>query len=490
MPCSIALLALFTPLALATEGGWPELFVPSTATAPRPGDHAIIVGIEDYDHMLDVPGAERAASAWHRWFSQGLGVPSEHLRLFLGSDAHPDAIAAALTNAALEAHHDASVWLVYIGQASPGCDGTDALLFSPTAGPEAAGFIQGAVSLASLQSLLELGGHQQSVLLIDASVNERDRSLDKLGCEPLPIMPPIQLEGDHRSVLVTAAGPDEFAGSLYGTELPAFSSLMLGALRGWADADQDGSVTAAEAVTWVAGVLQATERRLPQNPEIWGTGADLVLAEAALPSPSLGEMLYEVARVQTRVSAEQLAWSPPESPPAPASPAEPDAAAQASHDQITGEMRHLSKRNAWKGVEQAFLDLEALAAAGARPSAEDLLLGAQAARALGKVDAVVTRLEQLQHLSPSPETRSWLEEIVDNYGSVNLRDRSGTGAVLSAVRMPLAPDQRATIDAAVTQVEQTGRFRGRLPWGSYRFGERLFIVVPGDAELEVVLRRR
>ncbi len=476
--------------AAQADGGWPELYTPTASTAPQPGDVAVVVGIEDYDHLLDVPGAEAAARAWHRWFDQALGVPGDQLELLLGAEATAEAMASAVTEAALEVGAGARVWFVYIGQASPSCDGRDALLFASNAGPEAAGFYHGAFTWSSLEGLLDMGSHGSAVVLIDASINERDRSLDRLACELLPVMPPVSLVPSSRSVLLTAARSDEFAGSLYGTAQPAFASLMLGALRGWGDSDGDGAVRASEATAWIRTVLGATERRLPQNPQIWGDDSQAVLAMATLPSPALDAMLFEVARHATQARAPELGWAPQPvlAPEATALP--PDTAAQASHDQLTGEMRHLGRRNAWKGVEQAFLDLEALAPQGVVPSEEDLSLGAQAARALGKVDAVVDRLARLQAIAPSTEGQQWLDEISRSYGAVSLRDRSGGGATLEVARMPLAPDQRACIDAAIAAVAESGRFDGLLPWGVYRFGQRSFMVVPGDPSVEIVLRRR
>jgi hypothetical protein len=472
------------------EGGWPDLHQPVTAAIPRPGDVAVVIGIEDYDSMLDVPGAVATAEAWQRWFQQGLGMEAPRIRLLTGAEATPDAMAAAVTEAALEVGPDEGLWFVFIGQASPSCSGDDALLFAADAGPEAAGYLKGAFTWSSLEGLLEIGAHQRAVILLDAAINERDRSLDKLGCEMLPVMPPVQLEPSDRSVLITAARPEEFARSLLGAELPAFSNLMLGALRGWADSSGDGQVTAAESVRWIGELLRATERRLPQHPQVHGAGGDLPLVAAAMPAPDLDAMLYQVALAQAQRRAATLSWSPgaSEGLAAPAA-TEPDAEAIGTRDQLLSEMRHLSRRNAWKGVEQAFMELEQLADRGIQPGAEELSLGAQSARALGKVDAVHARLERLQIVQPDQESRQWLDELTRSYGQVSLRTRR-SGASLSAVRMPLAPDQRAAIEAAAEQVATTGRFEGRLPWGVYRLGERAFVVLPGERVLEVEADRR
>ena len=63
--------------------------------------------------------------------------------------------------------------------------------------------------------------------------------------------------------LLTAARNDEYAGLLPGANRPAFSYLALGGIRGWADVDQDGSVTALEVREYVDRVLRllADDRR-------------------------------------------------------------------------------------------------------------------------------------------------------------------------------------------------------------------------------------
>ena len=313
-----------------------------------------------------------------------------------------------------------------------------------------------------------------------------------------------------------------------------------------ADVDGDGQVTTTEALDWARYTLQATQRRMTQTPELWGSGADLVLAHPSGSPPERAALLYELARHhQQRRSSEidqaredlegqaERAWRDVVreggAPEAVSkwldgyqgakvevhgqrrwavitelgaarqaagmtsdlnATAQADPQATASHDQISSEMRHLAKRNAWKGVERAFLDLEALSNQGEHPSIEDLDLAAQAARALGKADAVHQRLTAMAALDPAiPGVLQWLNEIEASYGRVNMRDRAGTGATLTPARMPMAPDQRAAIQAAAEELEAEGRFQGRLPWGAYSFGERMFVVIPGDREIEITLSR-
>lgn len=84
---------------------------------------------------------------------------------------------------------------------------------------------------------------------------------------------------------------DEYAGPLPGAERPAFSYLALGSLRGWADNDGDGTVTAQEVRDYSQYVLQyflAGERS--QQPMLAGSPTDLALAAAGEPGPDLRQL--------------------------------------------------------------------------------------------------------------------------------------------------------------------------------------------------------
>ena len=80
------------------------------------------------------------------------------------------------------------------------------------------------------------------------------------------------------TLVLSAGAGDEFAGPLPGLRprRPAFSYLLLGAFRGWGDANGNGWVTAKEAVDFAnAGLSRLIERS--QTPQLVGAG-ELVLA--------------------------------------------------------------------------------------------------------------------------------------------------------------------------------------------------------------------
>ena len=92
----------------------------------------------------------------------------------------------------------------------------------------------------------------------------------------LPVAGKAALPG--KPILFTAAGGSEFAGPLPYTERPAFSYLVLGALRGWADEDGDKQVTAEEALDYTRNVLSATITGRTQTPSLAAGDKKAVLA--------------------------------------------------------------------------------------------------------------------------------------------------------------------------------------------------------------------
>jgi hypothetical protein len=161
---------------------------------------------------------------------------------------------------------------------------------------------------------------------------------------------------------------------------------------------------------------------------------------------------------------------------------------EAEHIRLTEEMRRLSKRNAWKGVEAAFVELEQLRdKRDVELSYEDYWLGAQSARAMGDINAVYNRLKLAAKADGTREVIEWLSDLDTNYGQVVLESKKKEVVALTPAAMPFAPDQRAAIEAAQAQVAEGGEYSGLLPKGAYTFGPESITVVAGADPIELVL---
>ena len=99
--------------------------------------------------------------------------------------------------------------------------------------------------------LLSKGAQAKTVVLLDSCFSGKSSDGRELasGLQPLVAVYAQPQARDPRLVMMTAAKSDEFAGPLPDADdaRPAFSYLILGALRGWA---HEGRVTAREAVDY------------------------------------------------------------------------------------------------------------------------------------------------------------------------------------------------------------------------------------------------
>lgn len=145
---------------------------------------------------------------------------------------------------------------------------------------------------------------------------------------------------------------------------------------------------------------------------------------------------------------------------------------------LTEELHALAQRQAWTGVERVF---EALERRGVVFGYEELVYGAQAARAAGNMAVARDRLVAAARLKGSREVIDSLAAIDATFGTVQLVGPRRPPVQLEAAEAPFDPDQRAALEAARQEVAETGGFTGLLPRGSYVFGDQGFTVEPGIA---------
>jgi len=86
-----------------------------------------------------------------------------------------------------------------------------------------------------------------------------------------------------RTVLLLGTRPEQQASVTPGLGIPAFSTVLLGALRGWADADRDGDIAAGE-VRDYARKLYA-QLSLPGDPVLVGEDAIVLTQDARERAP-------------------------------------------------------------------------------------------------------------------------------------------------------------------------------------------------------------
>ena len=215
---------------------WPDLSRPAPKVGGGEDDVVVIVGIEDYDHVAPVPGAEQNAVDWYKYMVKTRVVPTDRVTLLLNQDATREEIRIAAEEAARLVGKKGNLWFVFIGHGAPASSGDDGLLIGFDAQQKARSLKSRSIKRSDLIGILESSRADQIHVILDACFSGKSSDGGQLvaGLQPL-VVTSSEPTSDKRMTLMTAAESDQYAGPLPGVMRSAFSYLMLGGLRGWAD---------------------------------------------------------------------------------------------------------------------------------------------------------------------------------------------------------------------------------------------------------------
>lgn len=256
----------------ATEG-WPEVATPEGVVAEGASDAALIVAIEDYGELPDIPGAVANGSNWFRFLSETEHLPVDHIHFLQNRLATRETILASAKEAAA-AVHGGKLWVIFIGHGAPAREGNQGVLVGADALQSAASLYARSISQGDLDDALHTDGGK-TVMILDACFSGRSGTGAPLANGLQPVLLTTHLPSAQRTLLAAGAA-DQFAGPLVGSARPAFSYLVLGALGGWGDANGDGLVTATEATSYARRALATLQTGRSQTPMV--VGEDLPLA--------------------------------------------------------------------------------------------------------------------------------------------------------------------------------------------------------------------
>ncbi len=276
---------------------WPDLSKPAPAREDGRHDAAVVVGIERYPHVAKIPGAAANATAWYEYLVRSRGVPVQHASLLLDADATREDVQWAVDEAARQVGKKGTLWFVFVGHGAPSRDENDGLLVGYDAQQKARSLRARSLSRADLLGRMEASQAGQIRVLLDACFSGRAADGEQLVAGLQPLVVTVE-DGarDPRTILFTAARNDEFAGPLPGAERPAFSYLALGGLRGWADRDENGRVSAGELHRYVRTALQALVRDRRQRNTFWGDAGVELSRGAREKGPELSSFVAELAK--------------------------------------------------------------------------------------------------------------------------------------------------------------------------------------------------
>lgn len=269
---AIALLGLFAT-------GWPSLTSDVPPTTLGADDAAVIAGVNRPFVLPEVKGAVENATDWYVWLTRARGVPAERVTLLRNAEVTRENLLAAAAKARGQVGPTGTLWIVFIGHGAPARDGSDGLLLGVDAQRTEASIAERGLPQAELLRAAQ-GKQRSTVAVVDACFS----GMASDGRTPLvagsQATLPVRRAAPAAGVLVLASS-EEVAGPLPGHDRPAFSYLLLGALRGWADGNGDGAVTAGDALGYTRAALTALVTDKNQIPSARGGPLDVVMHDKA-----------------------------------------------------------------------------------------------------------------------------------------------------------------------------------------------------------------
>ena len=342
-------LILLALSAQAADVLWPSLSTPPASTGGSEKDAALLVGIEDYldPTMQDIPGAKQNILDWQGYLTKTRKLPAGQLKILLNGAAIKESILEEAQRLSQVAKgKEGHLWVVFIGHGAPSRDGKDGLLVGADAQQTAVSMEARGLKHSELEAAIS---GVSTVMVLDTCFSGKSNSGASLAPGLQPVIPMYALLG--ASTVLTAAKGNQFAGPLPGGDRPAFSYLLLGALRGWGDSNGDGSVTTEEAYAWSSDALNATVTGRTQSPELQGDGS-LVIGKGKEPGPDLADIQQRLAGEGRSVEVLKV---PPEAGPdfaaLAAQAAEADRQAEALRAQVESARRQ--KLDSGKSALQA-----------------------------------------------------------------------------------------------------------------------------------------
>jgi formylglycine-generating enzyme required for sulfatase activity len=276
--------------ARAGDAGWPDLTRPPSAQGGGGGDAALLVGIEDYWQLPDITGAEQNVRDWYRYLTTTLEVSPSRITLLPNDEATVEEIRRFAAKRTEQVRSGGTMWFVFVGHGAPSQDGSDGILIGADAKRSATSVYSRSLTRTELMDILGQGRQERTVVVLDACFSGQSTGGEDL-VEDLQAYVPSAAVSPRADATVLSAGlANQFAGPLPGAGRPAFSYLVLGALRGWGDRDGNGAVTAQEAVDYAGEALDALVKDRSQTPELSGVGGRSVLSRGTERGPDLADL--------------------------------------------------------------------------------------------------------------------------------------------------------------------------------------------------------
>jgi hypothetical protein len=262
--------------------GLPDIDKPHRTSARAPGDAAVVIGIDDYLRIPNVPHASEDARAFADTLVYTIGIPQANVTR-LENEGSREQIIAAVREAAGRVGRDGRLWVYFAGHGAADPSTGRRMLLGDDVRSDPESFVTRSVSMEELHGL---GAGLPMTVVVDACYSGVGRTGDPLLGTRFAV-PAYAQQADPNHIEWNAAGPDEVSNPLDIVKHGAFTYFAVGAMRGWADGEldgrQDGVVSGDEAQAFVTRGLREVGVR-NQHPVLSASLPELSRGEEVAPA--------------------------------------------------------------------------------------------------------------------------------------------------------------------------------------------------------------
>ncbi len=268
------------------------------------GDYAVVIGVEDYAFLPDVPHARADAQAVRTWLQASRGVPTHRIELL--TDASKEQIEGALGRAREQVGGAGTLWVYWAGHGAAAPDGGGRLLLGVDTMADPEVFSTRALSVDELEA--SLGEVAHAVLWLDTCYAGTGRDGHSLLPGTRFAVPTYAKQAPGGVLRWTAAKPGQLS-TTHPSGHGAFTWASLRALQGEADGavdgQQDGAVTAAEAQVFVGRALAEAGIRT-QTPTLDGDGSTVLVVGLPPRAPAAAPAVVPMPRPAAKTLGPEL----------------------------------------------------------------------------------------------------------------------------------------------------------------------------------------
>ena len=159
---------------------WPEISKPLPPSYDGRGDSALIISIEDYDKIPDIPNAGQNATDWYTWLIETKGLSSSRVHLIENEFATKENILETTKKVSKHALAGGKVWYIFIGYGAISSNGSDRILIGSDTRPTIQSLYSRGISQREIVTILESGHQKETISVIDAVFDGADSNGDQI----------------------------------------------------------------------------------------------------------------------------------------------------------------------------------------------------------------------------------------------------------------------------------------------------------------------